>query len=175
METIFYIAAAVAIVATIMVITSYNIIHALLYLVLSFLAISVVFFIMGAPFVAALEVIVYAGAIVVLIIFVIMMLNLKRESTDEEKQWLTRDIWIGPGILSLILLAELIYIVASVDGGEMTQGVVDSKKVGYSLYTTYVIGVELCGILLMAGIVGAYHLGRQKKKIVHRFLEMEKE
>ena len=57
----------------------------------------------------------------------------------------------------------------------MSQGVVDSKAVGFSLYTTYVIGVELSGILLMAGIVGAYHLGRQKKKIVHRFLEMEKE
>ncbi len=175
MEITFYIAAAIAIIATIMVITCYNIIHALLYLVMSFLAISVVFFVLGAPFVAALEVIVYAGAIVVLIIFVIMMLNLKRESTQEEKQWLTREIWIGPGILAFILLGELIYIIVSVGTGEMSQGVVDSKKVGYSLYTTYVIGVELSGILLMAGIVGAYHLGRQKKKIVHRFLEMEKE
>jgi NADH-quinone oxidoreductase subunit J len=48
---------------------------------------------------------------------------------------------------------------------------VDAKAVGMSLYGPYVIGVELSGILLMAGIVGAYHLGRQKKKIVHRFLE----
>lgn len=175
MEITFYVAAVIAIVATIKVISSYNIIHALLYLVISFLAISVVFFVLGAPFVAALEVIVYAGAIVVLIIFVIMMLNLKRESTEEEKQWLTRNIWIGPGILSLILLGELVYIIVSVGVGEMSQGVVDSKAVGFSLYTTYVIGVELSGILLMAGIVGAYHLGRQKKKIVHRFLEMEKE
>ena len=95
MEITFYVAAVIAIVATIMVISSYNIIHALLYLVISFLAISVVFFVLGAPFVAALEVIVYAGAIVVLIIFVIMMLNLKRESTEEEKQWLTRNIWIS--------------------------------------------------------------------------------
>jgi NADH-quinone oxidoreductase subunit J len=44
-----------------------------------------------------------------------------------------------------------------------------------SLYGPYVIGVELCGILLMSGIVGAYHLGRQKKKVVHRFLEMKEE
>ncbi len=175
MEITFYIAAIVAIVSTIMVITSYNVIHALLYLVMSFLAISVVFFVLGAPFVAALEIIVYAGAIVVLIIFVIMMLNLKRESTQEEKQWLTRDVWIGPGILAFILMGELIYIIASLGVGDLSQGMVDSKEVGKSLYTTYVIGVELSGILLMAGIVGAYHLGRQKKKIVHRFLEMEKE
>jgi len=68
----FYISAVVAILATIMVISSYNVVHALLYLVMSFLAIAVVFFVLGAPFVAALEVIVYAGAIVVLIIFVII-------------------------------------------------------------------------------------------------------
>ncbi len=175
MEITFYIAAALAIIATIMVITSYNIIHALLYLVVSFLAISVVFFVLGAPFVAALEVIIYAGAIVVLIIFVIMMLNLKRESAEEEKQWLTKDVWIGPGILSFILLGELIYILTSGGAGDVSQGMVDSKAVGLSLYGPYVIGVELSGILLMAGIVGAYHLGRQKKKIIHRFLEMEKE
>src|SRR5882762_10430272 len=171
----FYISAVVAILATIMVISSYNVVHALLYLVMSFLAIAVVFFVLGAPFVAALEVIVYAGAIVVLIIFVIMMLNLKSESTEQEKQWLTRDIWIGPGILAIILLGELIYIISLTGTSETTHGVVDSKAVGLSLYGPYVIGVELSGILLMAGIVGAYHLGRQKKKIVHRFLEMEKE
>jgi len=171
----FYIAAVVAILATIMVISSYNIVHALLYLVISFLAIAVVFFVLGAPFVAALEVIVYAGAIVVLIIFVIMMLSLKKESTEQEKQWLTRDIWIGPAILAVILTGELIYVMTTGQVADLNQHLVDSKAVGISLYTTYVIGVELSGILLMAGIVGAYHLGKQKKKIVHRFLEMEKE
>jgi NADH-quinone oxidoreductase subunit J len=146
-----------------------------LYLVISFLAIAVVFFVLGAPFVAALEVMVYAGAIVVLIIFVIMMLSLKKESTEQEKQWLTRDIWIGPAILAFILTGELIYVITTGQAADLNQHLVDSKAVGISLYTTYVIGVELSGILLMAGIVGAYHLGRQKKKIVHRFLEMEKE
>ena len=50
-------------------------------------------------------------------------------------------------------------------------GVTDAKAVGMSLYGPYVIGVELSGILLMSGIVGAYHLGRKKKKVVHRYLE----
>jgi NADH-quinone oxidoreductase subunit J len=167
----FYLAAAVAVFSTVMLITRYNMIHALLYLVVSFLAISVIFYMLGAPFMAALEIIIYAGAIVVLIIFVIMMLNLKDEAIEQERQWLTPRILIGPATLSVILLAELIYIVTSSDVAQTNFQIVDAKAVGKSLYGPYVIAVELSGILLMSGIVGAYHLGRQKKKIVHRFLE----
>jgi NADH-quinone oxidoreductase subunit J len=167
----FYVAAAVAIFSTIMLITRYNMIHALLYLVLSFLAISVIFYMLGAPFIAVLEIIIYAGAIVVLIIFVIMMLNLKDEAIEQERQWLTQRSLIVPSILSIILLVELIYIFTSAGSPPSNFEVVDAREVGMSLYGPYVIAVELSGILLMSGIVGAYHLGRQKKKIVHRFLE----
>lgn len=171
MEATFYISAGVAILATIMVITSYNMIHALIYLVVSFLAIAVVFFVLGAPFIAALEIIIYAGAIVVLVIFVIMMLNLREETVAQEKTWLTRKIFIFPAVLSLILLAELTYIIVNAGSAPLDQPTISAKAVGMSLYGPYVIGVELSGILLMSGIVGAYHLGRQKKKVVHRFLE----
>jgi NADH-quinone oxidoreductase subunit J len=171
----FLIAATIAVVATVMVITRYNMIHALLYLVVSFLAIAIVFYVLGAPFMAALEIIVYAGAIVVLIIFVIMMLNLKQESVDQEKQWLTPGIYVGPAVLALALLVEIIYMIVSTGDLTATDKLVDAKAVGLSLYGPYVIGVELCGILLMSGIVGAYHLGRQKKKVVHRFLEAQDE
>ena len=171
MEAAFYISAAVAIIATVMVITSYNMIHALIYLVVSFLAIAVVFFALGAAFIAALEIIIYAGAIVVLVIFVIMMLNLRDESVEQEKTWLTRDIFIFPSILSAILLAELVYIIVNAETTHFQGPDISPAEVGMSLYGPYVIGVELSGILLMSGIVGAYHLGRQKKKVVHRFLE----
>lgn len=172
MEATFYIAGAVAVLSTVMVITSYNMIHALIYLIVSFLAIAVVFFVLGAPFIAALEIIIYAGAIVVLVIFVIMMLNLRDETVRQEKRWLTPRIFILPSILATILLAEMIYIMVSMGGGgDVSSSTIDSKDVGMSLYGPYVIGVELSGILLMSGIVGAYHLGRQKKKVVHRFLE----
>jgi len=175
MEITFYIASAVAILSTIMVITRYNMVHALIYLIVSFLAISVVLFILGAPFIAALEIIIYAGAIVVLIIFVIMMLNLREETVEQERQWLTREIYIGPSILSAILLAEIGYIILSGDSTVLGYPSIEPTTVGVSLYGPYVIGVELCGILLMSGIVGAYHLGRQKKKIVHRLLEKVEE
>jgi NADH-quinone oxidoreductase subunit J len=175
MELTFYIASAVAVLATIMVITRYNMVHALIYLIVSFLAIAIVLFVLGAPFIAALEIIIYAGAIVVLIIFVIMMLNLREETVEQERQWLTKEIYIGPAILSSILLAELIYIFFTAESSSVGQPVIDATAVGVSLYGPYVIGVELCGILLMSGIVGAYHLGRQKKKITHRFLEKVEE
>lgn len=175
MELTFYISAVVAILATIMVITRYNMIHALLYLVVSFLALAIVFFILGAPFAAVLEVIVYAGAIVVLIIFVIMMLNLKEEAVEQERIWLAPNVWIGPGIFAAVLLGELIYIIASMGADSLAYPLVDARAVGLSLYGPYIIGVELSGLLLMAGIVGAYHLGRQKKKVVHRFLEKSEE
>ena len=171
MELTFYIAAAVAILATIMVVTQYNLIHALLYLVVSFMAIAVVFFTLGAPFMAALEVIIYAGAIVVLIIFVIMMLNLTHEDVQHEKEWLKPSVWIGPAILSLVLLVELVYIFTAAESPVYTNQPVQAKAVGMALFGPYVLGVQLSGMLLMAGIVGAYHLGRQKKKIIHRFLE----
>lgn len=171
----FYIASIIAILATIMVITRYNMIHALLYLVVSFLAVAVIFFMLGAPFVAALEVIIYAGAIVVLIIFVIMMLNLKEESVEQERKWFSKNIWIGPGVLALVLLGELVYILVTSERVLLNNAVVDSKAVGMSLYGPYIIGVELCGLLLMAGIVGAYHLGRQRRKVIHRFLEKTEE
>jgi NADH-quinone oxidoreductase subunit J len=175
MEATFYIASAIAVLSTIMVITRYNMVHALIYLIISFLAISIVLFVLGAPFIAALEIIIYAGAIVVLIIFVIMMLNLRQETVDQEKLWLTKDIYIGPAVLAAILLAEMIYIIVAGGTTEISNPPIDATAVGVSLYGPYVIGVELCGILLMSGIVGAYHLGRQKKKIVHRFLKTAEE
>ena len=76
MEATFYLSGAVAVAATLMVITRASAVHALLYLIVSLLAVAIVFFVLGAPFVAALEVIIYAGAVMVLFVFVIMMLNL---------------------------------------------------------------------------------------------------
>lgn len=170
MNYIFYIASIIAIFSTIMVITRHNAVHALLYLIVSLLAVSVIFYIIGAPFVAALEVIIYAGAIVVLFVFVIMMLNLSTEPTEVESKWLKPKMWLVPGILTLILLIEFIIILSSAQKPLLTGNVIGPKDIGISLYTTYILGVELAGMLLLSGIVGAYHLGRQKKKVTHRFL-----
>jgi NADH-quinone oxidoreductase subunit J len=157
MELTFYVAGAVAVISTVIMLTRLNLVHALLYLIVSLLGVAVVFFVLGAPFAAALEAIVYAGAIMVLFLFVVMMLNIGRHAA-EEKQWLTPGIWTGPVILSSILLIEVIYLARGGFAG-LDPAAIEPKGVGIALFGPYVIGVELASMLLMAGLVGAYHLG----------------
>ena len=107
MNALFYLSGAIAIFATIMVITRMNVVHALLYLVVSFLAVAMVFFVLGAPFVAALEVIIYAGAIMVLFIFVIMMFNLGAEHAKQESRWIDPKAWTGPVILVAMVVLSI--------------------------------------------------------------------
>jgi NADH-quinone oxidoreductase subunit J len=161
MELAFYIAGAVAVLSTILMLTRLNVVHALLYLIVSLLAVAVVFYVLGAPFVAALEVIIYAGAIMVLFVFVVMMLNLGEHGVEMEKQWLTRGIWTGPVLLASILIIEVLYLVRAGTAGLGT-GAVEPKEVGIALFGPYLIGVELASMLLLAGLVGAYHLGFRK-------------
>ena len=83
-----------------LVITQHNAVHALLYLIVSLLAVAVIFFTLGAPFVAALEVIIYAGAIMVLFVFVVMMLNSGRATVEQERGWLSPGSLDRPGSLA---------------------------------------------------------------------------
>ena len=159
MELAFYIAAGVAIISTGLMLRDVNVVHALLYLIVSLLAVAVVFYVIGAPFVAALEVIIYAGAIVVLFVFVVMMLNLGEHAISQEKGWLTPGIWIGPTLLAGVLLCEVAYLVMRGGGTQLEAGMVTPKQVGIVLFGPYLIGVELASMLLLAGLVGAYHLG----------------
>src|ERR1700679_4321979 len=108
MNMLFYIAAVLAILSTLRMITGKNAIHALLYLIVSLLAVSVIFFLLGAPFIAALEVIIYAGAIMVLFVFVIMMLNVSGDGIKKENALLTPGIWVGPSIITTVLLLEMV-------------------------------------------------------------------
>ena len=165
MEFAFYFAAGVAVVSTLRVISHTNPVHALLYLVISLLAVSMTFFSLGAPFAGVLEVIVYAGAIMVLFVFVVMMLNLGPTTAEQERQWLTPAAWFGPGLLSGALLALLLYVLLG-HGGGAASGLqtVDAKAVGAHLYGPYLLAVELASMLLLAALVAAYHLGRHEAK-----------
>jgi NADH-quinone oxidoreductase subunit J len=161
MDWFFYIAASVSVLATAMVITRLNAVHALLYLIVSLLSVALIFFRLGAPFVAALEVIIYAGAIMVLFVFVIMMLNLGPRSTERESSWLRPGMWLGPITLTIILLIELIYILRQSGSEPVATGTIEAKQVGISLFGPYLLAAELASMLLLAGVVGAYHLGRE--------------
>jgi len=158
MTTLFYLASAVAVLSTLMVITRTNAVHALLYLVISLLSVALIFFMLGAPFVAALEVIVYAGAIMVLFVFVVMLLNVGPQSAETESRLFRPRMLVGPVILAAILLTELIVALGPVAEPAAVQKV-SPQAVGVALFGTYLLGVELAGFLLLAGLVGAFHLG----------------
>lgn len=159
---LFYLAAAVALVSTYMVITRLNAVHALLYMVLSLLSVALIFFLLGAPFIAALEVIVYAGAIMVLFVFVVMMLNLGPQSVLRERQWFNLNTWRGLVLLAGILLVELTFAFRLGYIQPQTVTEVPPHEVALSLFGPYLLGVELASMLLLAGLVGAYHLGRRE-------------
>lgn len=162
MHVLFYIAGAVAIFATLMMLTRLSAVHGLLYLIVSLLAVAIVFYTIGAPFMAALEVIIYAGAIMVLFIFVVMLLNLGKRQVDLERSWLKPRMWIGPAILAVILIVEVAILVAHPAGPVIGTEQIGPKEVGIDLFGPYLIGVELASFLLLGALVGAYHLGAFK-------------
>ncbi|MDR3569414.1 MAG: NADH-quinone oxidoreductase subunit J [Syntrophobacteraceae bacterium] len=157
MNTAFYIAAIVAVISTLMVIIEFNPVHALLYLIVSLLSVAVIFFLLGAPFAAALEVIVYAGAIMVLFVFVVMMLNLGPQSAAGERSGWPGRLWFGPFVLTAALLAELVFVLRG--GGAVGFREVGPQEVGLALFGPYLFGTELASMLLLSGLIGAYHLG----------------
>ena len=159
---LFYLAAGIALLSTVLALTRTNAAHALIFLIVSLLAIAVLFFFLGAPFAAALEIVIYAGAIMVLFVFVVMMLNLSDVSREQERAMLDFSHWWLPGLLATVLLAELLFVLLAVESESSVSSVraVLPKEVGLSLFGPYVLGVELASMLLLAGLVGAYHLGR---------------
>ena len=167
-ELFFYLAAVMAIIASIKVISAHNTVHALLYLVLSLLAVAVCFYLMGAPFAAGLEVIVYAGAIVVLFVFAVMMFGLGTDETLNAPQIRGLSIWTGPILLATALLVELIYIISQSGlQKQLSIDVVDAKQVGILLYGPYLLAVEIASFLLLAGLLAGYHYAKPEEQGGH--------
>lgn len=163
MTTVFYIASAVALISTVMVITRHNAVHALLYLVVSFVSVALIFYVLGAPFIAVLEVIIYAGAIMVLFLFVIMMLNLGDVAVAQEKEWLPKRMWVGPGILSGVLFVLIVYTLMQAGQQWTVITMVGPSEVGAALFGPYIIGVQLAGLMLLSGLIAASLLSKRLK------------
>mgnify|MGYP005847620775 CR=1 FL=1 len=161
MELAFYLSGLVAVLATVGVITGTSPVHAVVYLIVSLIAVAMVFFALGAPFAGALEIIVYAGAIMVLFVFVVMMLNLRSE-TEAEQAFLHPRNWGGPSLLALALLAAL-FVIISQDGiGQSIDGeLLTARAVALTMFGPWLMAVELAAILLLAALVTASHVGRR--------------
>ncbi len=166
METLFFlIVAAIAVICSLMVVTNKNPINSALSLIMTFFCLATLYVMLEAPFMAAIQVIVYAGAIMVLIVFVIMLLNIKSEAGRRTSHALFMGISVG-----LLLLVQTWYLLVK-SSLSSVRGTVDSamiSKVGHteligkSLFTDFLLPFEITSILLLVAIVGAVVLSKKK-------------
>jgi NADH-quinone oxidoreductase subunit J len=157
---IFYILAAIILITTGIAITRRNLVHAVVYLVFSFFGSAMMFYLFGAPLLAVLEVIVYAGAIMILFLFIIMMV--KATASDERlfpiRQWLPIAL---TGVVYIIVGAV---IVSSAPGSGVTLEIAlaEPKVFGEYLFQRHWLVIEIVSLLLLVALVGALYLGRKK-------------
>src|SRR3954463_10736890 len=165
--TFFYLFAAVAVIASLLVIAQRNPIYSVLLLIASFGALSGLYVMLDAPFVAVTQIIVYAGAIMVLFLFVVMLLNAPHEETehDERVHPLLRP---GPmrfgAVLALVLAIELWWALGrGGDTGAFPNGAVTSVAViGRALFTEYAFPFEVTSILILVAMMGAVVLAKRE-------------
>lgn len=174
MDILFIVSSVVAVIASAMAITRRNAVHALLFLIVSLMGVSMMMYTIGAPYAAILEIIVYAGAIMMLFVFTVMMLNLSVSPEDEKRKTGFRT-WIFPLILGAVLLSIMAISFLRDPSWEGLHQVILPKHVGRLMFSRYLLPVELAGVLLLAAIVGAYYLGRTRKRNLHRYLQNQED
>lgn len=166
METLFfYMVAFVAVLASLMVIFSRNPINSALSLVLTFFCLATLYVMLDAPFMAAIQVIVYAGAIMVLIVFVIMLLNIRTETGGRTNHALAAGSILG-GFTLFVICYFLYRSVPAATAGAMDANQViqvgHTELIGEALYSRFLLPFEVTSLLLLAAIIGAVVLAKKK-------------
>jgi NADH-quinone oxidoreductase subunit J len=159
---IFYLLSAVIVTATVLAVTRRQVIHAVVYLAVSFLATGLLFYLLGAPFLAVLEVIIYAGAIMVLFLFIVMLLQLeagRKTLKTYLRQWFWAIILAGLCLAAMTLLM----LRAPGSGVPLTAAMADPLAFGRFLFQRYWFAVEITSFLLFIALVGALYLGRRQE------------
>lgn len=161
-QIIFYILAAVAVTGTLLAITEKHPVHAILYLVTSLFSMAVIFYLLAAPLVAAFEVILYAGAIMVLFLFVIMMLDLGHPEKGLSPHW--RE-WLPALLLAAISIGALVTVIVSRHTAAAGVPVpsLSIREVAQRLFQEHGLAIELISLQLLFALVGALYLGKQSK------------
>ena len=183
----FYTFSLIAIVSAIMVTASKNTIHSVFFLILDFISISCLFIMIGAEFLGMIMLIVYVGAVAVLFLFVVMMLNVsKQTNTWFESKSGYEHIPIGM-IISLIIFFELIIVVGgwkykpeliTSSSIEIDQNITNTHTIGNVLYTEYIHLFQLSGMILLVAMIGAIVLTFRKRTGIKRqsyFLQISRE
>lgn len=162
-QIIFWFLSAVSVFSAIMVITRKNPVYSVLYLIITFFAISGHYILMNAQFLAIVNIIVYAGAIMVLFLFVLMLMNLNKESEPAKNKYLVWSGAIAGGTLMFVIIAAL-----HTDEVEQVEGITKGdigliKNLGLSLFKEYVVPFEISSILFLSAMVGAVIIGKKEK------------
>jgi NADH-quinone oxidoreductase subunit J len=162
-QILFWFLSVLALFSALMVVTSRNPVHSVLWLIVTFFSISGHYILLNAQFLAIVNIIVYAGAIMVLFLFVIMLMNLTKNTGPKKNRWLTLAGGVAGGCLLLVLVAalkdsEVKDLSAQVRSGEI--GLI--KNLGKELFSTYVVPFEISSILFLSAMVGAVVIGKKE-------------
>ena len=163
----FYVLSALILGFALLVVSTKNTVHAVLFLVLNFLAVAALYVLLTAQFLAVIQVLVYAGGIVVLYLFVVMLVNLKRPPEDHSAP--QRKAWLAAGLAGAVLVqlaALLVRGSPGVAGAADVQGsdlaINNVERIGMLLYTDYLIPFEVASMLLLVAMVGAIILAKRE-------------
>ena len=163
-QYLFYFLSFLAIMFGLMVVLSKNPIHSVLYLVLTFFAIAGHYVLLNAQFLAAVHIIVYAGAIMVLFLFVIMLMNLNKETEPHKGLWLKVSAAIASGSLLVVLVGSLKNAETIIPLNEFNPNIGLIENLGKTLFSDFLLPFEVSSILLLAAMVGSVMLGKKSIK-----------
>jgi len=173
----FYFFSFIAIVSSVMVISSKNTVHSVFFLILDFISISCLFIMVGAEFLGMIMLIVYVGAVAVLFLFVVMMLNVAQQGKELSENINTYSYLPIGLIVGLIIFFELIIVVGgwkykpevlSINSISVNQNITNTHSIGNVLYTDYIHLFQLSGMILLVAMIGAIVLTFEKKSGIKR-------
>jgi NADH-quinone oxidoreductase subunit J len=162
-QILFWFLSVVALFSALMVISSKNPVYSVLWLIVTFFSISAHYILLNAQFLAIVNIIVYAGAIMVLFLFVIMLMNLNKETEPHRNRWVRMVGAIAGGCLLLVLVAALKDTDLKQQEALVNQGGIGLiKNLGKELFSTYVVPFEISSILFLSAMVGAVVIGKKE-------------
>jgi NADH-quinone oxidoreductase subunit J len=168
---IFLLFALLAVASSLMVVMHRNPVYSTMSLVVTLFSVAVLFVLLGAPFIAAIQILVYTGAIVVLFLFVVMLLNITREESAVSQQ----KVQMGGALLGALLFGGLLALVfwrTSIPMGPMTEELVSMKGLAREMFGDFLLPFEIVGMLLLVAVIGATVAARKPPKPdVHSGLE----
>jgi NADH-quinone oxidoreductase subunit J len=163
-QLIFLYFAAVIIASAVLTITRRNPVHSVLFMLLLFFHIAGVFVLLNAEFLAAVQLIVYAGAILILYLFVVMLLSVDRETRSSR----ANRFWPWISLFGLVILAEIAVLLVRgsfpAAAGRSMRATAGVRELGIELYTKYLVPFEIASVILLVGLVGAVMLAKKSSK-----------